>query len=213
MVMKRKKTLKAHMKQRKKQKTKTNAKISMKKLDGRSHGNWVWCAVEVGPLKAGGKTHAAGTKRVVLTVLPRPTKAPDGKPRGIESIKTQLVTHVKKGSTVIFDGWKATKAATEALGYRHPPAVVHQKHFRDPSTGYHTNDAESEIHRAKSWCRKKYAYIRGNAKHGDGDDGSDGILTSHMDEYMYFTNVGQDIDSIMKAFQFVAGGAQKAVDI
>ena len=131
----------------------------------------------------------------------------------MESIKAQLSGHIKKKSTLIFDGWKATESATKALGYRHPPPVVHQKYFRDPSTGYHTNDAESEIHRVKSWCRKKYGYVRGNSKHGDDEAGADGILCSHMDEYMYFNNVGQDIDSVMAAFRFVAGGTEKCVDI
>jgi len=212
MVMNRKMIMKVHMKSRKKEKQKIAMK-AVKKLDGGSHGNWVWCAVEVGSLKGGRKTHGDGTKRVAISVLPRPSKAPDGKPRGIESIKTQLDKHVRKGSTVIFDGWTATKAATEELGYRHPPPVVHKEHFRDPATGYHTNDAESEMNRAKSWCRKKYAFVRGNSKHADEEDGSDGILSAHMDEYVYRTNIGDDFESVMKAFQFVGGGAQKAVDI
>ena len=48
--------------------------------------NWVFCAVEVGSVKGGRKTHAAGTKRSVFSLLPNSLFAPEGKPRGFKSI-------------------------------------------------------------------------------------------------------------------------------
>ena len=138
---------------------------AMKKvaIDGRKHGNWVWCAVEVGSLKGGSKTHADGTKRSVFHLLPKSTKAPGGKPRGVQSIKNMLVAHVRKKGAFAADRWRPTAKGVRELGYRMPPPVVHAKHSGEPATGYHTNDAKAEIKRVKDWIRKKHtaASVRG----------------------------------------------------
>lgn len=197
----------------KQKKTRAAVPMKKKKVDGRKHGNWVWCAVEVGSLKAGVKTHGAGTKRSVFQLLPKPTRAVDGKPRGTEAIKEQLRLHVRKGSTLVADGWKATEKGVKALGYRMAPPVKHNLNFRDPLTGYHTNDAESEINRVKAWTRRKYAKLGGKTSKSADPDGPDPIIESHLDEFMYLKNVGSDIDTVMKAFVFANGGACPARNI
>ena len=146
-------------------------------------------------------------------MLPKPTRASDGKPRGTEAIKEQLRTHVRKGSTLVADGWKPTEKGVKALGYRMAPPVKHKDHFRDPLTGYHTNDAESEINRVKAWTRKKYAKLGGKTSKNADPDGPDPIIESHLDEFMYLKNVGSDIDTVMKAFVFANGGACPARNI
>ena len=84
----------------------------------------------------------------------------------------------------MFDGWTATKKAVEALGYDYAPPVKHEKCFRDPATGFHTNDAESENGRLKKWSRRRYGKL------------SLDIL--EMDEYVFYVNVGTDMSSILK---------------
>ena len=67
--------------------------------------------------------------------------------------------HVAKGSYLVFDGWTAAKQAVEALGYDYTPPVKHKKCFRDPATGFHTNDAESENGSLNKWSRRRYGKL------------------------------------------------------
>ena len=52
--------------------------------------------------------------------------------------------HIHKSCSLMFDGWKSSKAAAETLRYQHGPPVVHDRGWRDRTTGLHSNDIESE---------------------------------------------------------------------
>ena len=188
---------------------------AMKKaaIDGRKHGNQVWCAVECGSLKGGIKTHADGTKRSVFHWLPKSTKAPGGKPRGVESIKKVFVAHVRRKGALVADGWNPTAKAVRELGYRMPPPAVHARHLRDPATVYHTNDAEAEIKRIKGWIRKKYSRLGARTGQGADPDEPNPVPEARVDEFVFLKNVGSDIDTAMAASRFKNGGAQSARDI
>ena len=117
----------------------------------------------------------------------------DKRQRGFREIKETLSQRVHKGSSLVFDGWPATAKAAKAIGYKNvAPPVVHERHWRDPETGWHTNDVESENNRIKRWSRKRYGRLL--------------ITSSDMDEYIYYTNVGRDIVSVMRAVALASGG-------
>eukprot|EP00439_Symbiodinium_sp_Y106_P087449 s33_g54.t2 len=97
------------------------------------------------------------------------------------------------GSFLVFDGWRATEKAVNSLGYTYAPPVKHEKHFRDPSTGFHTNDAESENNRLKKWSRTRYGKLQLNA--------------SEMDEYVFYVNVGSSLCDVFHGLAMANGGA------
>ena len=144
----------------------------------------------------------------------RPQFAEDGKPRGWKELKMTIRAHVKKKSEIVKDGWKASTKAVKELqeedGLKLLPEVVHQKWFRDPTTGLHSNDAESEINRLKGWMRRKYSSIRGRAIEGDEVDKN---LEKKIDEFMFLKNVGSSMSDIMAAIHFGNGGKHHACDI
>ena len=119
--------------------------------DTRSNGIWLWLAVSVGKGTMR-YTHANGLKKVAFRILPKKEDAKHKKPRGLEEIKTSLQQHVARGSFLIFDKWKATITAVARLGYRSAPPVNHKLGWRNPDTGHHTNDVESENARVKKKC-------------------------------------------------------------
>jgi hypothetical protein len=191
--------------------------------DKRTKGSlWVFCAVEVGSVREGRKTHGAGTKRSVFSMLPDSTKAEDGKPRGWKSLKKVIKTHIKRKSHLVKDGWRGSTTAVEMcrdMGYKWLPPVIHQKHFRDPKTGLHTNDAESEINRVKQWMRKKYHRLCSRARtvrDGNGDEEvetSPHTLQCKLDEFMFLKNVGNEMSTIMRALQCQNGIKHRFRDI
>ena len=132
-------------------------------------------------------------------------------------MQVTLKRHIKKHSICIKDGWVlSTKAIKESrdMGYKLLPPVVHKKHFRDPNTGLHSNDAESEINRVKSWMRKKYALIRGEELKNDLVDGIPrNTLSYHLDEFMCLKNAGDTMDSIMETFRFNNGQRFRPVQL
>ena len=136
------------------------------------------------------------------------------KPRGWKELKKVIKQHVKKKSEIVKDGWKpSTKAVTELqneLGLKLLPGKVHQKWFRDPTTGLHSNDAESEISKLKGWMRKRYGSIRGRA---GPEDEVDHNLASKVDEYMFLNNIGSSMDNVMEALHYANGGKHRARDI
>ena len=73
------------------------------------------------------------------------------------------------------------------------PPVKREKHFRDPSTGFHTNDAESENNRLKQWFRTRYGELQLNA--------------SEMDEYVFYVNVGSSKCDVFHGLAMANGGA------
>ena len=182
-----------------------------KTTDKRKNGLWVWVAVECGQLHGKCKSHPDGTKRVVLEVMKTPQTALEGKPRGAEEIKLLMKSHIRKGSFVVADSWKATEKAVKALGYKMPDRMVnHSLWFRDPLTGFHSNDAESAISRVKTWLRKKYGRL---VNRGTQSIPAEVRLQQHLDEYMLYTNVGNSTRIVMRAFQCVNGTIYKPCDI
>ena len=94
----------------------------------------------------------------------------------------------------------------EGRALRHQRAVAHSVDLASLSAsppGYRSNDAESEVARLKHWIRMKYGFVReSNAK---GSPARDKALLRKLAEYMFYTNVGSDIASIMKALRYFSG--------
>ena len=154
-------------------------------------GRWLWIGVVVGR-RGEVCTHPDGTKQITYRFLPRKVDAQAGKPRGLEEIRDTLQARVRKGSFLVFDGWTATKAAVQDLGYRFAPPVVHEEGYRDVATGFHTNDVESENSRLKGWNRKRYGRL---------------VLDEfEMQEYVFRVNVGHTMAAIMSGLAAANGG-------
>ena len=149
----------------------------------KNNGRWLWLAIETGRGKRV-PTREEGTKRIAYKFLPRKAEALENKPRGFDEITNALSEHVMKGSTLVFDGWTATQAAVARLGFKHAPPVAHAHEYRDKSTGFHTNDAESENARLKRWNRQRYGRLA--------------VSEEEMMEYTFYVNVGKSISSVMK---------------
>ena len=169
-------------------------RLKSKAANLKKNGAWLWLGVCVGNKKKN-FTHDNKQKKVTYRLLPSSTKAMKNKPRGFEEIQDTVQSHVAKGSYLIFDGWTSTLKAVEALGYHHAPPVKHEKHFRDPQTGFHTNDAESENNRLKKWSRMRYNKLQLN--------------TCEMDEYIFYINVGSSMSSVFHGLRMANGGPCK----
>ena len=113
-------------------------------------------------------------------------------PRGLQEISDTLATRIKKGTFLVHDGWTSTDSAIERLGYSHAPPVVHEKEYRDTSTGYHTNDAESENSRFRAFGWRRYGRLQLNK--------------DELDEYIFYVNVGQDVKSVLEGLAVANGG-------
>lgn len=158
-------------------------------------GRWLWLAVRVG---VGNEvcTHANKLKKVSYRLLPRKTLAKKSKPRGFEEISDTVQARVRKGTFLVHDGWTATKAAVTSLGLKSAPPVAHDGGlYRDQETGFHTNDAESENRRVKTWSRSRYGRLMLNA--------------DEMNEYVFYANVGDSMGDVLKGLAFASGGVAK----
>ena len=103
----------------------------------------MWFGVDCGVKQP--KTHGKGTKRVAASVLDHPETALEKKPRGAASISKVLSEHVKPGSKIASDGWISTTKAAKDIGLKMLGTCDHGANFRNPKTGVHSNDAESEV--------------------------------------------------------------------
>ena len=162
--------------------------------------------VEVGKKGGEKKSHRLGNKRVVISLLPRKSDAPTGAkggPRGTKSLIAQVVMHVKKDTGVIADEWTATPPAVEAAGSYMEGSVNHSKTWRNPVTGHHSNDAESEFARLKLFLCSKYGYVR--ASNNKDTTAKDKTLLLNIAEYMFYTNVGKEMSDVMRAFRHAGG--------
>ncbi len=127
--------------------------------------------------------------------------------------------HVLEKSYLIFDGWPASAAAADAMDLDHGPPVNHSENWRDPNTGLHINDAESENARLKKWCRGKYGLVRVNKDGPTSNtaDEDDARGTEHLQrlvsEYLFWTNKGRAMEDVMDAFVLHNGGACAPVDV
>ena len=173
--------------------------------DTRKHSRWMWFGVDCGVKQV--KTHGKGTKRVAASVLDHPETALEKKPRGAASISKVLSEHVKPGSKIASDGWISTTKAAKEGGLKMLGTGVHGTNFRNPKTGLHGNDAESEVARYKKWHRSKWTSVRtlntkDQAKKQNHPEGK--IL-----EYVLQTDTGDamqvDMATIMQALSKLAG--------
>jgi len=124
--------------------------------------------------------------------------APEGKPRGKESLLAVMKEHLLETSLFVADDWSATPGAVEAAGSTMKGTVNHTDNWRDPQTGIHSNDAESEFARFKLFLRTKYDYVRPtNAKYKPSKDRA---LELKIGEYVFYTNVGREMRHVMAAF-------------
>ena len=154
------------------------------KRDARANGKWLWAAVTVGK----GKdvyTHGNGKKKFTFCFLPKRSEASHNKPRGLVEIKKTIQNHVVKGSNLIFDSWKSTVSAAKQLGFKSAPPVNHSIEFRNRTTGFHSNDIESENSRLKHMSRVRNGRLMLNE------------LDLH--EYAFYINRGKSMACVLKA--------------
>ena len=81
--------------------------------------------------------------------------------------------------------------------------VNHSKNWRNPETGYHSNDIESEFARFKLFLRTKYDWVR--ATNNKNPVLKDLALERKMAEYVFYTNVGRTMAHVMEAFRYSGG--------
>jgi transposase-like protein len=80
------------------------------------------------------------------------------------------------GTTIHSDGWAAYDSLSE-FDFKHE-VVIHEKHFKDPVTGVHTNAVENYWHRCKRRLRRVSGVVRR-------------ILPSYLDEFMWLERFGK----------------------
>ena len=169
------------------------------KDDKRSNSQWQWMGVEIGTKSGEKKSHKLGNKRVTIGLLPRREDAPHGKPRGKVALTRMFTKRVNPGNKVVADEWTATPPAVAAAKSKVVGSVSHRKGFRNPVTGYHSNDAESEVGRYKFFLKKKNGWIR--SSNAGTKRKKDVHLERHIAEYMFYTNVGREMTDIMAAYK------------
>ena len=179
--------------------------------DDKRKSRWLWAAVECGSKSTGKKSHKLGNKRISMGLLPRAADAPDGKPRGTKSLTPVLRERVAKGSAIVADKWLATEAAAKKANLKVKGTVNHNKGFRNPVTGVHTNDVESEFARLKLFLRSKFGYVR--SSNSTDVARKDEVLLLNVAEYVFYTNVGRDMASIMSAFRHAGGVSGKPIGL
>ena len=162
--------------------------------DTRSNSIWLWAAVTVGRGSAR-YTHGNALKRFTFKILPRKSEAIRNKPRGFEEMSAAISSRIKRGTFLVMDKWLASVKAVKKLGFRHAPAVNHSLGWRDTTTGYHSNDIESENARIKIRFRRIYGKLR--------------ITELDMYEYTFSINKGLTITNVMDAFCLMNGGKLK----
>merc|ERR1719285_24073 len=58
------------------------------------------------------------------------------------TLERMILNRVRRGTTIITDGWASYVGLTElGMDYKHL-VVNHSKHFKDPITGVHSNEIE-----------------------------------------------------------------------
>ena len=112
---------------------------------------------------------------------------------------------------MVFDKWKASVSAIDQLGYRHAPPINHSITWRDVSTGFYSNDVESEFNRVKVFVRERYSRLKFEeivrAGSDEGDEDIADIDEGDLCEYTYYANVGRERHHVMEALRFANGGA------
>ena len=85
----------------------------------------------------------------------------------------------------------------KSMKYKAAPPVNHSLGFREVSSGFHSNDIESEFARMKTWRRQRYGRLatKGLGPETDGD----------MYEYVFYVNIGSGIDAVLRAVRAYEG--------
>lgn len=169
--------------------------------DARSGGRWLFAAVLVGR-KTERYTHENGKKKFSFAILPKPALAPDHKSRGKESMKQAILSCISQKAFLVHDSWKASTAAIEDLGFKAAPPVNHSVGWRDTSTGFHSNDIESEFSRLKNMVRERYGRLSFQATASASDN--ECIDAGDLYEYTFFVNIGKDFHDVLKALRLVS---------
>ena len=163
---------------------------------------WLWGAVDVGPRDGAPATHGHGNKRVHLSLLPQVADAPEHKPRGAASLAQKMHDAILSGTFVVSDEWAATAPAVQSCGLRLEGQVSHEHSFRDPESGIHSNDIESEFARFKLWMQTKFASYR------IGNQSTEAAKRAHLArklvEYVFYTNVGRTMSAVMEALMYAS---------
>ena len=157
----------------------------------------------MGSIQRGRKNHAMRNTRIAIAVLPPPAEALDGKPRGTSSLAQILSRYIKHNTDAVADKWGATAPALRQAGRGLRGQVNHDQNWRDPITGYHSNDIESEWGRFKLWYQHRCSYVR--SPNNVSDTQKRALMQDQLNEYVFYVNVGSDIATIMRAFQHYNG--------
>ena len=163
-------------------------------------GRWLFAAVLVGN-KATRYTHDNGCKRFSFHIMDLPKTAPDGKPRGIKSMKKAILKCISPKAFVVHDKWKASSPALADIGFKSAPPVNHSQGWRDRATGFHSNDIESEFSRLKMYVRERYGRLSFQCQGADDAEETDAVDAGDLYEYTFKTNVGNSFFDVLKALQ------------
>ena len=163
-------------------------------------GRWLFAAVLVGN-KATRYTHDNGCKRFSFHIMDLPKTAPDGKPRGIKSMKKAILKCISPKAFVVHDKWKASSPALADIGFKSAPPVNHSQGWRDRATGFHSNDIESEFSRLKRYVRERYGRLSFQCQGADDAEETDAVDAGDLYEYTFKTNVGNSFFDVLKALQ------------
>ena len=111
-------------------------------------------------------------------------------------------------------GMEASKSVARRLGYNAAPPVVHEHNWRDPDTGFHTNDVESENARLKLWLRSRYGKLRpcftSCAAAAEDDLFDEKVELLDMYEYVFYTNRGSGMCDTLCSIGRLHGGTPNA---
>ena len=74
--------------------------------------------------------------------------------------------------------------------------------WRDTSTGFHSNDIESEFVRLKNVVRERYGRLSSKATATNSD--TEAIDAADLYEYAFRVNIGSSFHGVMKALRLVS---------
>ena len=117
-----------------------------------------------------------------------------------------LAACISKKAFLVHDAWTASTAAIQSVGYKAARPVNHSVGWRDNSTGFHSNDIESEFSRLKHLVRERYGRLSFQATlETSQPEECDGELDlGDLYEYAFRVNVGSSFEDARQALQVVS---------
>ena len=137
-----------------------------------------------------------------MQLLPTKSQAPEGKPQGAKSLAQMIINGLMDGTLIVVDEHPSTPSAADQAGFTIDGRVCHRKEFRNPATGVHTNDVESEFARFKLWHRTKFAFVRVAAASESDESTRRANVMRKVMEYTFYTNVGRKMSDVMMAVRY-----------